>query len=201
MGKELISHGGTMTTPWSGRIPELQRNWLRECKLFRKAVRDKVVAFMRENPRGLLLDAGCGTGILREHLPNWVGYVGLDFTPDMIYYCKKSFEDSFILAKIEEMPFPDNYFCVVVSVSVINHNENWKPLVKEMVRVSKNVLIMTNVHNNRTVVHHSRPLPVQIRFNPNELMQEFRQYGNVDFSVHPNKRGIFNQGLFTITKG
>jgi ubiquinone/menaquinone biosynthesis C-methylase UbiE len=187
-------------TPWTDRLAEVLGAWPREPVYYRKNVRDKIVSLMEENRGSILLDAGCGTGILREHLPKWIKYVGLDFTPEFIDYCRGKFKDEFVLAKVEKIPYPDMYFWAVNSTSVINHNANWRDLIKEMMRVSqKYLVILTTSHDKATAVIGTKPV-LRIRFNPKDIIDECSKYGAVEFEKAQDRNADFTLGLFTVKK-
>jgi len=69
-----------------------------------------------------LLDAGCGTGgmlhALRETRPEWQ-ITGLDFSPVAVDYCHERGFADVIRGSVDEMPFPNARFDVVVSLDVL----------------------------------------------------------------------------------
>lgn len=82
----------------------------------------------------LLLDIGCGTGISTEFFKE-------DCNPKGIDPCKELIEQSnlnLIQAKAEKIPFKDNYFDIVISVTAIHNFNNIEKGIKEIKRVLKN---------------------------------------------------------------
>ncbi len=73
-----------------------------------------------------LLDAGCGTGgmlhALRETRPEWQ-ITGLDFSPVAVDYCHERGFADVIRGSVDEMPFPNARFDVVVSLDVLYHRQ------------------------------------------------------------------------------
>ncbi|MFH1367113.1 MAG: methyltransferase domain-containing protein [Patescibacteria group bacterium] len=95
------------------------------------------------------LDAGCGTGLLLQHLPQ--GSIGLDINPQNIARAKKNVpEAALVVADIENIPFPSNMFDTVVCAEVLDRLPNPKLAVKEILRILKpgGVLIGTVPREN-----------------------------------------------------
>ena len=88
-----------------------------------------------------LLDAGCGTGgmlhALRETRPEWQ-ITGLDFSPVAVDYCHERGFADVIRGSVDEMPFPNARFDVVVSLDVLYHRQvSQDRAVSETARVLK----------------------------------------------------------------
>lgn len=84
------------------------------------------------------LDAGCGTGRHLINLPRHVNIYGLDGSGPMIEEAKKKVKNAkFFVSDVEKMPFPDDYFDVVISVRVLQHLKDHDKAIKEMCRVLK----------------------------------------------------------------
>ena len=79
-----------------------------------------------------LLNAGCGCYF-------WAAInqadVNLDVVPRNV--------PGFVLASIEEIPFPDKYFGAVFCSHVLEHVDDWRKADNELHRVSDNVFIIT----------------------------------------------------------
>jgi len=97
-----------------------------------------------ENIR-VTLDAGCGTGRFVSSLAHLVTLsVGVDFSREAIYNAMerriftRTKDNTFLcLAEIENLPFLENTFDLILSLGVIEHFKNPIPLLKEMRRVLK----------------------------------------------------------------
>jgi ubiquinone/menaquinone biosynthesis C-methylase UbiE len=79
-----------------------------------------------------LLDVGCGTGISTYYFD--CDCTGLD-------PCKELIEQNpskLILGRAEELPFENDSFDVVISVTAIHNFEDYRKGLEEMYRVSKN---------------------------------------------------------------
>jgi ubiquinone/menaquinone biosynthesis C-methylase UbiE len=79
-----------------------------------------------------ILDVGCGTGFISQLYPNF-DITGIDISDGMLE------KNPFIWKKapVEEIPFPDETFDVVVCRSLLHHLDNPDIGLKEMVRVLK----------------------------------------------------------------
>ena len=85
----------------------------------------------------LLLDVGCGTGIFAEEF-NCIK-IGINPSIEMLKQGKNAF---YIQAYAENLPFKDNSFDVVISVTAIHNFKNIKRGLEEIKRVSrKNVVL------------------------------------------------------------
>ena len=105
---------------------------------------------------GKILDAGCGYG---RNSVFFEDYTGVDFSPDFIEKAKKMFPGkNFIQANLKELPFKDKEFdwafCVSIKAMIVNNlgEEEWVKMEKELLRVSKNVLLL----------EYENPLPATI---------------------------------------
>ena len=90
----------------------------------------------------LVLDVGCGTGILFEHLSNRVKLlVGLDTSSRILGEAKrraKRFSNVAILrADADSIPFPNETFDMVFAITVLQNTPNPLLTLQEMKRVSK----------------------------------------------------------------
>ena len=83
-------------------------------------------------PNGLLLDIGAGSGICTREFERFCTCIALDPSEELL----KKYNGFKIVGKAEEMPFPDNYFDVVISVTALHHCDVEEAL-KEIFRVAK----------------------------------------------------------------
>lgn len=79
---------------------------------------------------GVLLDVGCGTGRLRNHLPPACRYIGVDPLPlpgvEGFPFCR---------AVAERLPFRDNAFDHVAAVATLDHVNDLDHALREIARV------------------------------------------------------------------
>ncbi|MDO8487502.1 MAG: class I SAM-dependent methyltransferase [Candidatus Curtissbacteria bacterium] len=94
-----------------------------------------VLRLINKNLRGtVILDAGCGTGLILRHLPH--GSYGVDINPRNIKRAKVHAPKAQIVkADIEKLPFKDNFFSTIVCTEVIEHQPDPNPTIKEFIRV------------------------------------------------------------------
>ena len=90
----------------------------------------------------LILDAGCGTGILLDHLRgSTTVIVGVDISLEALRRALKrpSFSDkvNLVRADVDYMPFPDRTFDNVFAVTLIQNVPNPEVTLKEIRRISK----------------------------------------------------------------
>jgi len=87
--------------------------------------------------RGAVLDDGCGVGTYVTHLTEYGGFVvGMEYEYDRAAEARKT--SSHILSGAgERLPFPSDFFDLILSNEVIEHVENDRQSVAEMVRVLK----------------------------------------------------------------
>jgi ubiquinone/menaquinone biosynthesis C-methylase UbiE len=89
-----------------------------------------------------ILDSGCASGRLYGLLKDrQVDYVGVDFSERLIEIAKNSYpEADFQLSDVLKLPFPDNYFDKIFSISVIHNIPSGYfqlQYLKETIRVLK----------------------------------------------------------------
>ena len=83
---------------------------------------------------GMVLDAGCGTGLNLRYLPP--GSTGLDINPRNIAVARERLPDHVItLGDIEAMPFDDASFGTVVCTEVLEHLPDPRAALREIHRV------------------------------------------------------------------
>jgi ubiquinone/menaquinone biosynthesis C-methylase UbiE len=87
-----------------------------------------------------VLDSGCGSGRLFELLSH-TNYYGVDFSEKLIEIAKEKYkEGKFFVANALNLPFPENFFDKVYSISVLHHipSEEFRlQYLKEIKRVLK----------------------------------------------------------------
>ncbi len=85
-----------------------------------------------------VLDVGCGSSIIKNHLPGHVIYTGIDPFP---------IGDTVLNMKIEECSFPDNSFDTVYMFAALDNVRDFKKAIEQIKRVcAKNVLFLTGVN-------------------------------------------------------
>lgn len=94
----------------------------------------KKLKLIKENisvTKGKLLDVGCGTGFAKEVFSEF-DYTGIDPSKELLKQCK----GKTVLGKAEKLPFSDETFDLVISVTALHHC-NLKKAINEIKRVVK----------------------------------------------------------------
>ncbi|MGE5417859.1 MAG: methyltransferase domain-containing protein [Acidobacteriota bacterium] len=129
--------------------------------------------YLNLQPGEWVLDLGCGAGRETLEAAKRVGkqgvVVGLDITSEMLKVAESNARDSqlsnarFITASIEQLPFADSSFNVVISNCVINHALDKSKVYREIHRVLK--------AGGKFVVSDAvckQPLPDEIKNDPEQ---------------------------------
>lgn len=111
-------------------------------KYFRKIVKE-MVKYYKLNNNSKILDVGCAKGFMMYEFKKLLPKAEV-FGIDISKYCKKNainknIKKKIIIASCDQIPFPDKYFDLVISISTI-HNLSLKGVkksLKEIDRVSK----------------------------------------------------------------
>lgn len=100
-----------------------------------------------------VLDVGCGTGRMVENLKKFGAKVtGVDVSEKMLAIAKKRFSTSeFVLGDIEDLPFEDESFDMVVATFVIVHLAALQRAFDEVYRVLKpgGVFLLSNINQRK----------------------------------------------------
>ncbi|NJE49565.1 methyltransferase domain-containing protein [Thermococcus sp. 9N3] len=89
--------------------------------------------------RKRLLDAGCGSGRFAMYFRELGAEVhGIDISPRLVSLAKRRVQDgTFTLGSVTNIPYPENYFDIIISIEVLQHVPNIKLALKEFHRVLK----------------------------------------------------------------
>ncbi|RLF18437.1 MAG: hypothetical protein DRZ82_08245 [Thermoprotei archaeon] len=113
--------------------------------------------------RGIVADLGCGTGLLigymKRHMRLIVWYVGLDISKGMIERALEKrdimLNADLIQGDIEYLPFRNDIFDTVVSITVLQNVLSPHKVVKEIERVTKGkviISILRAAENSRAIM-------------------------------------------------
>jgi len=158
----------TFKTPWSRRVSQCKQQFGdRRNEEIRKEMVEHLVD-------GAVLEVGAGTKELKKHLS--CDYVGLDFTPEF---------DPDVLGNAENLPFSDDSFENVCTKNCLQHVEDWKRALNEIVRVaSRRIVLAERVHNAPTkIVLVNENDVIRRRFNASDLICPLREFGEVKFNL------------------
>jgi ubiquinone/menaquinone biosynthesis C-methylase UbiE len=94
-----------------------------------------------------ILDVGCGTGFYLNLFKGKV--VGIDPSQELIKQYKG--KHKIICGKAEQLPFPNNYFDIVISVTAIQNFDDIETGLKEMNRVGKDKFVFSALKRSKKI--------------------------------------------------
>lgn len=89
-----------------------------------------------------LIDLGCGTGMFLERLaPNNELTLGVDFSIDMLNRAKERLAEfsKLVLADIDNLPFRENSFDLVVSITLLQNMPHPERTISEIARITEDM--------------------------------------------------------------
>ena len=134
----------------------------------------KLIEFKKTD---VVLDLGCGTGIILPELSGMVRYIfAVDNSMGMITKTPKLDNVRYILADAEKLPFPDKYFDKTISLTMLQDVRDWDSVLKEIKRVSHGEIVITLLKRNKDL---------------EKLKNEFKKYFKIKKIVEEEKDFIF----------
>jgi len=102
-----------------------------------------------------VLDVGCGKGFLLYEMSLLVPGLeihGLDISPYALEHAKEEIRDRLLLGNATSLPFPDQYFDFVFSITTLHnlHNYDLDKALREMERVGKQKYVCVESYRNET---------------------------------------------------
>ncbi len=137
--------------------------------LLDKAMRKALTPILESFRKLLVLDVGCGIGRWTKIASKNNTVVGIDISRLMIKMAKNSSRRencSFLVADIRFLPFKNNVFDLVISVTVLQHileMENFAKALSEISRCGKSeILIVEEMWSNRETLLRNVYCPIRI---------------------------------------
>jgi len=96
---------------------------------------------LKLNKEDKLLDVGCGTGLTTE--PWNCNRYGIDPAKKLLARARDKENIEYKLAPAESIPYEDNFFDIVISITAIQNFQDIEQGLKEIKRVGKNKFILT----------------------------------------------------------
>ncbi len=98
--------------------------------------------YLKVNPKERLLDVGCGTGLTTSC---WkCKCYGIDPSKKLLEKAKEKYNDIiYKQAPAEKIPFKNNFFDIVISVTSIQNFDDVEKSLREIKRVGKNNFVLT----------------------------------------------------------
>ncbi len=109
--------------------------------LVKKYEAELILDLLEPKKGDFILDAGCGTGVFTlDILSTGSKVIGLDISLPMLIRAGKKlkgFPFRMVVADMLHLPFPENHFDKVVSITALEFIEDAKTAVKELFRVTR----------------------------------------------------------------
>jgi ubiquinone/menaquinone biosynthesis C-methylase UbiE len=105
----------------------------------------RIILDMLDNKKGIVLDAGCGTGdMIRAMAKRGCDAFGLDISKDMLRFARSRMLSSsiknrflFLLGDVEALSFCDNTFDAVLCMGVLEYLPSYRVAIQEAFRTLK----------------------------------------------------------------
>ena len=97
--------------------------------------------WLKPEPHEKLLAVGCGTGLTTEPWP-CIRY-GVDPAGKLIARARQRHTIKYKIAAAEDIPYPDNYFDHVISITAIQNLQDIEKGLREIKRVGKNSFVLS----------------------------------------------------------
>ena len=101
---------------------------------------------LKINKEDKLLDVGCGTGLTTELWP--CKRYGIDPSSKLLEKARQKDEIEYKLAPAKKIPYTNNFFDIVTSITAIQNFENIEEGLKEIKRVGKNKFVLSFLKNS-----------------------------------------------------
>jgi len=158
-------------------------------KFFRPVVKD-MVSYYGLNSKSKILDVGCAKGFMMHDFLSEVSGISVSGI-DISEYCYKNAISSakpfIVIGSCDNLPWPDNYFDLVVSIATIHNldKKGVKKSLEEIVRVTKNdAFIKVNGYSNQEELDRINGwnLVADTTLSQNEWLEVFKETNyNYDF--------------------
>lgn len=105
----------------------------------RKLILDTLAKHVRADSaeRPVILDIGCGTGMMLEDLQRMGSATGLDFSMVALEYCRQRGIDRLGRADVRYLPVKSNSVDIITALDLVEHIEDDHGLMNEFFRVLK----------------------------------------------------------------
>jgi len=140
-------------------------------------VLNAIPAFRKGNAR--VLDLGCGTGLVLDHLNGRCWSVGLDFSQQALGFCRRRGIDRLLKADVQALPVSSSSVDLVTALDLAEHVENDARLFSEILRVLRpggSLVVTAPAHpflwsDHDDALHHFR------RYKRRELRRQLEDAG------------------------
>jgi ubiquinone/menaquinone biosynthesis C-methylase UbiE len=132
----------------------------------------KLIEFSKND---IVLDIGCGTGIIEKQLVGKIKLiVGIDLSSKMLELAYKHPKITYLCSKASHLPFLDNTFDKVISITVLQDIKNWGSTLREIKRVAKGPVLISILKRKRTLPHIKKTLSKYFKIK--KCLEEEKDY-------------------------
>ncbi len=110
---------------------------------------DLIKKYLKPKPQEKLLDVGCGTGFTTE--PWQCKRYGIDPAKKLLERARQKDIIEYKLARAEEIPYPEHFFDIVISITAIQNFEDIEKGLKEIKRVGKGKYVLSFLKKSKKV--------------------------------------------------
>jgi SAM-dependent methyltransferase len=161
----------------------------------RQIVFDQIVRLPLDQEKSLILDVGCGTGLITKYLGKYGKPFGIEASVEGLRFCNSRKLENLIRGDVQNMPFVSEQFDLLVALDLLEHLDDDVAALREFNRVSKKggyLLVLVPAYaflwsGEDVVSQHRR------RYTAPELANKVRKGG---FSI--KKLSYINTFLFPI---
>ena len=89
----------------------------------------------------------------------------------------------YLVHSVEELPYDDKAFDVVIAGEIIEHMEDPRAFVNELCRVGKNIALSTVDTRSENAIKHGDYPEHPWEFEPEDLVEFFKPYGDVEYTT------------------
>jgi len=157
------------------------------------------------NTRLFLLDAGCGYGRISKELkvkkPN-INIIGVDISRQFLYLWKKNLDEPAAVATINQLPFKDNVFNVIICNTALMYlqKQDRQRTLDEFRRTLKNGGKLLMTENNKWGVMFVNMVQKDFSFIKNILLKDVIELEGAAVFDEKELRNLLNQTDFKILK-
>ena len=133
---------GKKTMPKARNEVEVEAHWGKMSSSYNDQMntycQQRFIRIIKQYANGRILDVGCGTGYVQDHLGQ--SSIGMDLTLGLL----RSNKNNPVCANAEVLPFKDEVFDLVYSINLLEHVQSPERVIRECKRVlkKKGVLIL-----------------------------------------------------------
>ncbi len=103
----------------------------------RKIIFDQIALLSLHSEKSLILDAGCGTGLITKLLTAYGKTFGIELSEEGLLFCKSRNLKNLVRGNIQNSPFASNQFDLITMLDLLEHLDEDVEVLREMHRICK----------------------------------------------------------------